>query len=277
MWILWQPHLGFEKITLAAEQSIIQGPKGRMYMWRQAEDLHILGERVKTLHSTEDPTLWSGSLLSRQPSLWEACLTAGREALCSELTPYMEKADRLKIQTSNHQSFLCSELTPYMEKVDRLTIQPSNHQSFLCSELTPYMEKADRLKIQPSNHQSFLCSELTPYMEKADRLKIQPSNHQSFLSPCEWGPPTWNDENALVWGIWQNDLHISLKAFKYTQISPVLKQKQLSLFHLISALHSVRLVLPNTKCRQRHHKKTKKKKRRKLQTNHCYEHKLKIK
>ena len=210
MWILWQPHLGFEKITLAAEQSIIQGPKGRMYMWRQAEDLHILGERVKTLHSTEDPTLWSGSLLSRQPSLWEACLTAGREALCSELTPYMEKADRLKIQTSNHQSFLCSELTPYMEK--------------------------------------------------ADRLKIQPSNHQSFLSPCEWGPPTWNDENALVWGIWQNDLHISLKAFKYTQISPVLKQKQLSLFHLISALRSVRLVLPNTKCRQRHHKKKKKKK-----------------
>ena len=191
MWILWQPHLGFEKITLAAEQSIIQGPKGRMYMWRQAEDLHILGERVKTLHSTEDPTLWSGSLLSRQPSLWEACLTAGREALCSELTPYMEKVDR---------------------------------------------------------------------------LKIQPSNHQSFLSPCEWGPPTWNDENALVWGIWQNDLHISLKAFKYTQISPVLKQKQLSLFHLISALRSVRLVLPNTKCRQRHHNKTKKKKKKKKKT-----------
>lgn len=87
MWILWQPHLGFEKITLAVEQSIIRGPKGRVYMWRHAGDLHVLEVRVKTPHSTEDPALWSGSLLSRQPSLWEARLTAGREALCSELTP----------------------------------------------------------------------------------------------------------------------------------------------------------------------------------------------
>lgn len=193
MWILWQPHLGFEKITLEAEQSIIQGPKGRVYMWRQAGDSHILGERVKTLHSTEDPALWSGSLLSRQPSLWEACLTAGREALCSELTPYMEKADR---------------------------------------------------------------------------LKIQPSNHQSLLSPCEWGPPTWNDKNVLVWGIWQNDLHISLKAFKYTQISPVLKQKQLSFPpYLCTSFCEVSIIpIPNAD----------KGITRKLQTSHCYECKLKI-